>query len=337
VHIMQSNVNVYVDPPVSRSTRRSEEHGVPPLSSPSTSLDSVLAPAPYKILSKSDVQFGKIVSSTESTIIYEGMVCRQPALIKRNHHQVFTCPESYGTYLDRLENELALMSALSHPNIIRCEGLCTESLQAFTVLEYMAGTVLMCRPDDRLARPSVAALINIALQLAEAIKYLHERGIVHGDLSAYNVMIDPKWTHLKLIDLGAASHVTPSGFVTTPSVGSHRWASPENLRREPYGRSSDVYSFGVILWQMFTGKTPYYGAPDEMIVQSVAYRRERPVPVLRVSNSCPPEISELTRTCLEEDPSARPTIEEVVSTLQTTISAHPSMFISGIPQSCKIM
>mmetsp|Transcript_28168 Transcript_28168/g.47277 ORF Transcript_28168/g.47277 Transcript_28168/m.47277 type:complete len:334 (-) Transcript_28168:104-1105(-) len=316
------SVSIHID----TNVRRSQDSltSASPLSSPPASIDSSHAPVQFHV-PVATVKFGRPVVECDSVIVYEGTMSKKRVLIKRNQRKIFSSPDLYGAYIKRLENEIALSSVLDHPGILRCIGLCTESLQAFLILKHTTGFSLMSRRDDKQKLPTVSQVIALSLQLAHVIQYLHDRRICHGDLNPYNILIDRKWSTLKLIDLGCASYVSTEGFVLSSTVGSFRWSSPENLRREAYGLPTDIFSFGVLLWQLVTGKTPYFSLTAAEVEHGVAYSGKRPS-ALKVCNTCPPELVSLVQSCWEEDPALRPAIADVIVQLQRMVLLHPSLF-----------
>jgi len=159
---------------------------------------------------------------------------------------------------------------------------------------------------DRVRRTApmpVAAAVNIAVEVAEALAYAHNLGMVHGDLRPGNVLVTGEG-HVKVTDFGLARALSESADVEMNSV--LHWVqcmSPEVAEGHPPNTSSDTYSLGCILYEMLTGTPPFPG--DNAIVVALKHAREKPRPVQDINASTPPALAALLTRALEKYPSLR--------------------------------
>src|SRR5262249_17472503 len=148
---------------------------------------------------------------------------------------------------------------LSHPAVIRVLKP-KEKSRLYMVLEYVHGTLLR----DRLTREHqlpVDDAVHIAIRIADALRYLHDHGVVHRDLKPENVMLTLDGG-VKLIDFGIAHDetlrkITWSGL--SQSVGTPDYMAPEQLKGRGGDARTDLYALGVVLYEMLTGVVPFHG------------------------------------------------------------------------------
>ena len=159
--------------------------------------------------------------------------------------------------IERFRSEARSAAALSHPNIVsiydRGE---TEDGTYYIVMEYVAGGIL----SERILRvgpfPTHTAAA-VAIQVAEALKEAHRRGIVHRDVKPQNILVTESGD-VKVADFGIARAVSSATLTRTGIVlGSVHYMSPEQALGLPVGPRSDLYSLGAVLYEMLTGEPPY--------------------------------------------------------------------------------
>jgi serine/threonine-protein kinase len=152
--------------------------------------------------------------------------------------------------------------------------------------------------------------IDIAAQLAEALRATHHAGIYHGDVKPANILLcnRPNNDHfVKLIDFGVAGNIEPSRTLQRFSMvcGTPSYMSPEQASGETLDGRTDIYSLGVVMYEMLSGTTPIRGSyPREMLTR---HRTVAPNP-LRSNPRCahiPPRIEAIVHRCLEKDPARR--------------------------------
>ena len=235
------------------------------------------------------------------------------------------------------ETERLILERSSHQNIIKIIGAGNDP-RKFILLEYLnegtlADILAKNQSQTKLGRiffPRVTfswpELLRRALELAEALKYLHEdcfkdSTIIHRDLKPDNIgFVDGK---LKLFDMGlsicVAKSANPSdAFEMTGCTGTLRYMAPEVALNKPYSEKSDVYSYGIILWQMASDRIPFKRAGKTAFYECVVTDGLRP----DLRTSWPKEFQGLLAACWQSDASKRPSfskIQDILFSLQNAI------------------
>ncbi|GLC34060.1 hypothetical protein PLESTB_000832900 [Pleodorina starrii] len=169
--------------------------------------------------------------------------------------------------------------------------------------------------------PRMDAVLATALELASALAFLHSKDIVHGDLSAWNVMLCTSGSTAavggrnfvaKIADFGLARHLDIRTKIETRTYGTLTHMPAETLRDGVVSKATDVYSLGVLLWQMYTSSRPWAGLRHGQIIVMVVTQGAR----LRFPPGCPPAYEDLALACMESNSSRRPAIESVLEQLE---------------------
>jgi serine/threonine-protein kinase len=201
----------------------------------------------------------------------------------------------------RLIQEARAAASLSHPGIVAVYDVAIdEEASAAVVLELVEGESLADRIKREGALPPRAA-VRIAAEVAEALAHAHDRGIVHRDVKAANVLLGADG-EARLADFGIArvladeaQRLTDTGTI----AGTLRYVAPEQLRGEPAGPPADVYAVGVLLTEMVSGKPPY------QVDSPVALAEAQRTPPMAIEGA-PPSLSAIIRPTLDPDPDRRP-------------------------------
>jgi serine/threonine protein kinase len=186
-------------------------------------------------------------------------------------------------------------------------------LAAYVVMRLLEGRPL----SDRIAEGPLpwAEASLIAARLATVLAAAHERGIVHRDVTAENVLLTAAGA--KLLDFGIAAFIGEDDDNGTSDYGTPPYVAPERLTGTTADPANDVYALGVLLFEMLTGSPPY---PERTWEEIENVRREGPPPTACVPG-LPPGISALCRICLSHRPEARPKAQEVADGLTETLAA----------------
>ena len=206
--------------------------------------------------------------------------------------------------LQNTKTEIRLARRITHPNVVRVHDLGEAPGLWFLTMEYVPGMTLrhVIRRHGALAlRPG----LQIAKQLCRGLAAVHEAGIVHRDVKPQNIMVLPSGV-VKVMDFGIArtEHgpdlASEAGFL----VGTPSYMSPEQAQGTPVDPRSDLYSVGAVLFEMFTGATPF-AAADPMKVIQMHVSSEPPTPAA-LRPDLPEALERLILACLSKQPIRRP-------------------------------
>jgi serine/threonine-protein kinase len=209
-------------------------------------------------------------------------------------------------FQQRFQREIDILRQLNHPNIIRFYDSGVESARFYYAMEYVPGPSFeeLRNGQDRLPWPEV---LDLALQVAPALKHAHDRGIVHRDLKPSNLLRseDPAAPGVvKLADFGIASlFASPHLTVTGGVIGTPEYLSPEQAAGKPVTPRSDLYSLGVLLYTLLTGEPPFRGETLDLLHKHRFAQFDRPG---RIVTGLPPDLDDVVCALLEKDPARRP-------------------------------
>ena len=220
--------------------------------------------------------------------------------------------------LERFKQEARAASALNHPNICTIYAIEECDGQHFIAMELLEGQSL----NDKIKGNPLALdkIIDIGIQISDALDVAHGKGIVHRDLKPANIFLTSRG-QAKILDFGLAKltydrrtaletvggdaptiaplHLTSPGT----AVGTIAYMSPEQARGEELDARSDLFSFGAILYEMATGKLPFEGNTSAIIFQGILDRNPRPAGEL--NPSIPVKLEEIIDKALEKDTDLR--------------------------------
>jgi eukaryotic-like serine/threonine-protein kinase len=182
------------------------------------------------------------------------------------------------SFVRRFHAERAVLERLDHPNIARLldAGTCDDG-RPYLVMELVDGV----RIDRwREGRMSSREIVEIFVQVCDAVSYAHSRLVIHRDLKPSNILVTNDGV-VKLLDFGIAKMLDEDPANGGPTrtadrVLTPRYASPEQLRGEPVSTASDVYSMGVLLYESLTGRLPYRAADGSAAAHIAAIREQTP-------------------------------------------------------------
>ena len=203
---------------------------------------------------------------------------------------------------DRFQRESGIGEKLDHPKVMRVFGGEKRS-RIYMVMEWCEGRLLRQILDEGPLAQDRA--IRIAVEVLDALDYIHAHGVVHRDLKPENIMVDAN-DRIKLIDFGiagdsAAKRLTYANF--TAAIGTPNYISPEQVRGKRGDGRSDLYSMGVILYEMLSGKLPFSG-PNPMAAMNERLLNY-PLPPTVANPAISPQLQEVLYRALERDPKNR--------------------------------
>jgi len=206
----------------------------------------------------------------------------------------------------RYQRELEIGKRLHHPNIqqLIADGRLDGGVSPYLVLEFVDGTLLRDHLREH-APLSVEEAIGIVVQLANALQYCHEHGVVHRDLKPENILIENDGT-VKLVDFGIALLQGARRLTfrrLTSGFGTPDYMAPEQVQGDRGDARTDVYALGVMLYEMLTGEVPYQGdSPLAVMSQRVT----TDAPLLRTKRpDLPPQLEAVVWRALRREPAER--------------------------------
>ncbi|MGI9101318.1 MAG: protein kinase domain-containing protein [Terriglobales bacterium] len=220
-----------------------------------------------------------------------------------------------GNALARFEQEARTTSSLNHPNIATIYDIASHNGLPFIVMELLQGESI----KDRLERTSlidIVEVLDIAIQLADALDAAHASGIVHRDLKPGNIFLTNRG-QAKILDFGLAKLAPDQQMVAEP-VGAGRrhkpaeaitemnvipgttvYMSPEQARNEPLDPRSDLFSLGIVLYEMATGRKPFMARTSVLALDAIQH--QRPVSPLSLNPELPSGFEPLVGKLLEKN------------------------------------
>src|ERR1700728_4748647 len=191
---------------------------------------------------------------------------------------------------DRFQREAGIGERLNHPGVMRVlDG--EKRSRVYMVMEWCDGRVL--REILSEGKMSQDRAIRIAIEVLEALEYIHENGVVHRDLKPENIMVDAD-DNIKLIDFGIAGSEGSRRltFAKLSNVmGTPDYISPEQVKGKRGDGRADLYAVGVMLYEMLTGKMPFEG-PNQLAIMNERLLNN-PVPPREVDPTITPELQEI--------------------------------------------
>jgi serine/threonine protein kinase/Tol biopolymer transport system component len=242
----------------------------------------------------------------------------------------------------RFQREAHVLASLNHPHIAAIYGFEESGSMRALVMELAEGPTLAERIRSGPIPPDEA--FRLAQQIAEALEYAHDRGVIHRDLKPANIKITPDGS-VKLLDFGLAKALEGDAASVPPQdsptftleatragviLGTAAYMSPEQAKGKPVDRRADIWAFGVVLYEMLTGKQLYTGETGAEILASVMKDQ---LSLDHLPAGTPAAVRNLIARCLERDVrrrlshigEARIILEDPLSTSQATaISPPPS-------------
>jgi serine/threonine protein kinase len=198
----------------------------------------------------------------------------------------------------RFLQEAKAASALNHPNVCVIHDLQEHGGAQFIVMEFVDGATL--RNKFEAGELKVDQVLGYAIQIGEALQEAHSKGTVHRDIKSDNIMINSK-NQVKVMDFGLAKLKGTLKLTRTSStVGTLAYMSPEQIQGGEVDARSDIFSFGVVLYEMLTGRTPFYGEHEAAMMYSIVNEELEPIEKYRPNLS--PVLVNLIQRALEKDP-----------------------------------
>src|SRR5439155_20982553 len=206
-------------------------------------------------------------------------------------------------YVERFRREARSVAQLSHPHIVTVIDRGEDGGQQFIVFEFIDGENLK-QLIGRIGPLPVRRAVELALEIADALAFAHDHGLVHRDVKPQNVLLTPDGD-AKVTDFGIARSLDVERGVTQTGtvLGTSNYLSPEQASGQPVTPATDVYSLGVVLYELLTGEVPFAG--DNVVAVAMRHVNELPPSLLERRPDLPLRLAAAVERALEKDPARR--------------------------------
>ncbi|CAN4088265.1 unnamed protein product [Withania somnifera] len=224
--------------------------------------------------------------------------------------------------------EVSVWHKLDHPNVTKFIGatMGSSGLSIQTenghigmpsniccvIVEYLPGGALKSYLIKyRRRKLAFKVVVQMALDMARGLSYLHSQKIVHRDVKTENMLLDKTRT-VKIADFGVARVEASNPNDMTGETGTLGYMAPEVLNGNPYNRKCDVYSFGICVWEIYCCDMPYPDLSFSEVTSAVVRQNLRP----EIPRCCPSSLANVMKRCWDANPDKRPEMDEVVSMIE---------------------
>jgi serine/threonine protein kinase len=280
-----------------------------------------------KVLDDRGIELGEPIGAGAAATVYSGE--------DRRHHRLVAIKVlNAGTEMawsgERFRREIELAAHLTHPHIAPLYDSGEVESIHYYIMPLATGATLRERLGQGPLQPGEA--VRLAMQVADALRYAHEKGVIHRDIKPGNILLEGG--HAMVADFGLAE-VSPTRRValggsrfTTPGsfVGTLEYTAPEQLVGEAVDGRADVYALGCTLYEMLAGELPFHGANPEQLMRSKLLGQVRPL--ARLAPGLPDGLAEVVDLAMAVDPGVRiGSATELINRLQPFASSEHHRFL----------
>ena len=244
-----------------------------------------------------------------------------------------------GVNVERFNREIVLAAGLQHPHIVPVHSAGQMDGVPFYTMPFVDGESLRARLT-RTGELPITEVIGVLRDVAKALAYAHERGVVHRDIKPDNVLLSGG--SATVTDFGIAKALSasrtaaPGGTLTQigTSIGTPTYMSPEQAAGDPStDHRADIYSFGCLAYELLAGRPPFVAKTPQKLL--AAHMGESALPISELRGDTPPQLADLVMRCLAKDADDRPQqASDIVRVLETVTSGGghtvmPPILLSG--------
>ncbi|XP_005095986.1 serine/threonine-protein kinase mos [Aplysia californica] len=275
-----------------------------------------------RLVRKTDLIFGDLIGKGTFGSVHEGTLSGRPVAIKIVYKR-----RGSGVHREIVQAErLAHTLCLRHKNIVSVLAVNVSDGprgDALIIMELVQPCTLQALLDDVTKVISTQERLQFALEISQALHYLHSNHVAHLDVKPKNVLMTSSGT-CKLADFGNLTRTRPDDpreeFEFTQLLGTLPYRAPELMKGAPPSAKADVFSLAITLWQMVTRRTPYEGFGPHQLIYLVVKQGKRPEPHDTGNDPCQVMYRDLYVACWNPEPKSRPPAQDIVTSISTMMT-----------------